>query len=53
MFINSADKLFSLITTIWCSGLTKHIPWRALAFGSSDWDHLEDTHVIISVCSFV
>ncbi|KAG1840394.1 hypothetical protein C8R48DRAFT_620914 [Suillus tomentosus] len=38
MFINSADKLFGLITTIRHSGLTKHIPWSAFAFGSSDWD---------------
>ncbi|KAG2131105.1 hypothetical protein BD769DRAFT_1355427 [Suillus cothurnatus] len=53
MFINSADELFSPITTIQCSGLTKHIPWSAFAFGSSDWDCVEDTCVIISVCSFL
>ncbi|KAG2354330.1 hypothetical protein BDR07DRAFT_1192107, partial [Suillus spraguei] len=47
-FIGTADKLFGPITTIWRSGLTKHIPWSAFTFGSSDWDHVEDTRIIIS-----
>ncbi|KAG2061968.1 hypothetical protein BDR06DRAFT_1015995 [Suillus hirtellus] len=48
IFINSANELFGPITTIQHSGLTKHIPWSAFTFGSSDWDCVENACIIIS-----
>ena len=49
LFINSADELFGLITTIWCPGLpAKQIPWTSFSFKAVDWDRVNDIHAIIA-----
>ncbi|KAF9220021.1 hypothetical protein BS17DRAFT_759993 [Gyrodon lividus] len=49
LFINSADELYGLITTIRQNGsVVKHIPWTAFSFKPSDWDRVNDTRTVIS-----
>ncbi|KIK91630.1 hypothetical protein PAXRUDRAFT_149071, partial [Paxillus rubicundulus Ve08.2h10] len=51
LFINSADELFGLITTIRQNGrVANHLPWTAFIFKPANWECVNDTHAIISVC---
>ncbi|KAG1728190.1 uncharacterized protein EDB91DRAFT_1060754, partial [Suillus paluster] len=44
-----ADELFGPITSIRHHGhVTKHIPWTVFSLKSSDWEHVNDTQVMIS-----
>ncbi|KAG1726868.1 uncharacterized protein EDB91DRAFT_1003789, partial [Suillus paluster] len=49
MFISTADELFGLITTIrHPSHSVKHVPWTVFTFGSYDWEHINNTCIVIS-----
>ncbi|KIM66985.1 hypothetical protein SCLCIDRAFT_108762 [Scleroderma citrinum Foug A] len=49
LFINSADELFSPITTIRRPGLpAKQIPWTSFSFKAADWDRINDICTIIA-----
>ena len=49
LFINLADELFGLITSIQHpAGSNKHIPWTAFSFKAHDWDRVNDMQAVVS-----
>ena len=48
LFVNSADELFSPITTIHQPGMpVKRIPWTDFSFQLSDWERINNARTII------